>query len=132
MNPWLIITFLMAGIIFGIDYVFRRKKWKNNSKKEKISLLINMFSVGPHAFLSLLGMFWGIVSYSPETPLGEIVYDATLLMGSIYFVIAIGTVIASLILRKKEKVNASIWINVIAFAYIAAVLTVNTLVGKIL
>ena len=132
MNPWMIITLVMAGIVFGLDYLFRRKKWKENSKGDKISLLINMFSVGPYAFLSALGMLWGIASNSPETDLGEVLYDATLMMGGIYFVIAIAAVIASLILRKKEKTKASIWVNVIALAYIAVVLTINSLVGKIL
>ena len=132
MNPWIMIAFVMAGTVFGIDYLFRREKWKNNSKDEKISLIVNMVSVGPYAFLSVLGMLWGIASNSPDTALGEVLYDVTLMMGRIYFVIAIGSVIASLILRKKEKVKASIWVNVIALAYIAVVLTVNSLVGKIL
>lgn len=122
----------MAGIVFGLDYLFRKKKWKENSKGDKISLLINMFSAGPYVFLSALGMLWGIVPNSPETALGEVLYDATLMLGGIYFVIAIATVIASLILRKKEKTKASIWVNVIALAYIAVVLTINSLVGKIL
>lgn len=132
MNPWIIITLVMAGIVFGLDYLFRKKKWKENSKGDKISLLINMFSAGPYVFLSALGMLWGIVPNSPETALGEVLYDATLMLGGIYFVIAIATVIASLILRKKEKTKASIWVNVIALAYIAVVLTINSLVGKIL
>lgn len=132
MNPWILITLVMAGIIFGIDFLLRRKKWKINSKLEKISLLINMFSAGPYVFLSVLGMLWGIAGNSPETAFGEVLYDATLVMGSIYFVIAACAVIASLILRKKEKVKASIWVNVIALAYIVVVLTVNSMVGHIL
>ena len=132
MNPWIILTIVMAGIVFAVDFFFRRKKWKDQTKKEKISLLINMFSVGPYAFLSVLGMLWGIVPGSPETPLGEVVYDATLMMGSVYFVIALGAVMASLILRKKEHTNASIWVNAAALAYIAAVFAVNTLAGNLL
>ena len=132
MNPWIIITFVMASVLFGIDFLLRRKKWKNNSKAEKISLVVNMFSAGPYAFLSALGMLWGIAANSPETDFGQVVYDATLMMGSSYFVIASGVVIASLILRKKEKIKASIWVNIIALAYIAVVLTVNALVGHIL
>ena len=52
MNPWLVILAIAAGIVFGLDYLFRRKKWKDNSKSEKISLLINMFSVGVYFFMS--------------------------------------------------------------------------------
>ena len=108
------------------------KKWKDNSKGEKISLLVNMFSVGVYIFLSALGMLWGIVAYSPETALGEMLYDATLMLGGIYYIVAIAAVVLSFIFRKIGKIKASIWTNVIAFAYIAVVLTVNCLAGKIL
>lgn len=132
MYPWVIILFVMAGVVFGLDYLFRRKKWKANSAEEKISLLIHMFSVGPYIFLSALGMLWGITPSSPETALAEALYDATLIMGGTYFIVAIAAVIMSFILRKTGKVKASIWTNVIAFAYIAVVLIVNNLAGKIL
>lgn len=132
MNPWILITLTVAGIIFGVDFLLRRKKWKDNSRIEKISLLVNMFSAGPYAFLSVLGLLWGIAANSPETAVGEVLYSATLTLGSFYFIIAIGAVIASLILRKKEKVRASIWVNVIALAYIVVVLGANSLVGSIL
>ena len=132
MNPWVMILFVMAGAVFGLDYLLRRKKWKDNSKGEKISLLVNMFSVGVYIFLSALGMLWGIVAYSPETAFGQMLYDATLMLGGIYFIVAVAAVILSFVFRKTGKIKASIWINVIAFAYIAVVLSVNYLAGKIL
>ena len=132
MNPWVLITLVMAGVVFATDYLLRRKKWQDNSKEEQISLLINMFSVGPYAFLSALGMLWGIVPGSPETALGEVLYDATLMMGGTYFIVAIVAVIASFILRKREKIKASIRINLIAFVYIVVVFAINYLVGEIL
>ena len=132
MNPWVIILFVTAGVVFGLDYLFRRKKWKDNSQEEKISLIVNMFSVGPYIFLSALGMLWGITSNSPETAFGEVLYDATLMMGGIYFVVAAAAVILSFVFRKRGKIKASIWTNVIAFAYIVVVLTVNSLAGEIL
>ena len=132
MNPWIMITLVLAGIVFGIDYLLRKKNWKNNTKGEKISLLVNMFSVGPYAFLSVVGLLWGIASNSPKTALGEVVYNATLTMGSIYFVIAIVAVIVSLILRKYGKIKASIWVNAISLAYIVIVLFANYIVGILL
>jgi O-antigen/teichoic acid export membrane protein len=132
MEPWIVIALVLAGAVFGIDYLLRKKKWKNNTKEEKISLLVNMLSVGPYAFLSALGLLWGIASNSPKTALGEVIYDATLMMGSIYFVIAIAAVIVSLILRKHGKIKASIWVNAIALAYIVIVLFANYLVGIML
>ena len=132
MNPWLIILFVTAGTVFGLDYLFRRKKWKNNSREEKISLIVNMFSVGPYIFLSVLGMLWGIVAYSPETAFGEILYDATLMLGGIYFIVAIAAVILSFVLRKINKARASIWVNVIALLYIVLMFAINSLAGAIL
>ena len=132
MNIWVIILLAMAGVVIGLDYLFRRKKWKNNSKEEKISLIVNMFSVGPYIFLSALGMLWGIASGSPETALGETLYDVTLMMAGIYFIVAIVSVILSFIFRKTGKIKASIWTNVIALLYIVVVLAVNSLVGVML
>ena len=132
MNPWIIILFATASAVFGLDYLLRRKKWKDNSKGEKISLIVNMFSVGPYIFLSVLGLLWGIVPYSPKTAFGSILYDATLFLGEIYFIIGVAAVILSFVFRKIGKIKASIRINVIALAYIAVVLTLNGLVGRIL
>jgi O-antigen/teichoic acid export membrane protein len=132
MNPWLLITLVLAAIIFGIDYLLRKKKWENNTKEEKISLLVNMFSAGLYAFLSAVGLLWGIASDSPKTAFGEVIYNATLMMGSIYFVIALVAVIVSLILRKYRKIKASIVVNAVALAYIVIVLFANYIVGIIL
>ena len=132
MNPWVIILFTMAFIVFGIDFLLRKKKWKENSKEEKISLIVNMFSVGPYIFLSILGMLWGIVPGSPDTSFGEILYDVTLMMSGTYFLVAGAAVILSLVFRKSGKTKASIWVNVIAFLYIAAVLAINSFASKVL
>ena len=132
MNPWIIIVLVTASFVFVIDYLLRKKKWKDNSKEEKISLLINMFSVGPHIFLSALGLLWGIVAGNPDTAFGVMLYKATLTMGAAYFAVATVAVIMSLIFRKKGKVKASILINIIALLYIIAVLGVKYLAGNVL
>ena len=132
MNPWIIILLVAAGVVFGLDYLLRRKAWHNNSKEEKISLLVNMFSAGPYVFLSGVSLLWGIVPGSPETALGEVLCDVTLMMGGTYFVVAAAATSLSLVFRKKGRVKASIWVNVIALAYIVTVLAVNSLAGKIL
>ena len=132
MNPWAVILLITAGAVFGLDYLFRRKKWRDNSKSEKISLIVHMFSVGPYAFLSVLGLLWGIASSSPETAFGEKLYYVTLTMAGIYFIIAIAAIILSFVLRKKGKIKASIWVNIIALLYIAVVLAVNHLASELL
>ena len=95
-------------------------------------MIVNMFSVGLYAFLSALGLLWGIASGSPETTIGEMLFDATLMMAGIYFIVAIVAVILSFVFRKKGKIKASIWVNIIALLYIVVVLAVNYLVGELL
>jgi hypothetical protein len=131
MEIWIIIALVLGAVVFGIDYLVRRKKWKDNSKAEKISLLVNVFSVGPYVFLSALGMLWGIASSGPENTFAQVLYDVTLTMGGLYFIVAFVAVILSFILRKIGKAKASIWTNVIAVAYIVVVLAVNYLVGML-
>ena len=132
MHIWIIILFATAAGMFGLDYLFRRKKWADNSKAEKISLLVNMLSVAPYIYLSMVGMLWGIVTYAPETSLGEIIYDVTLRMASIYFIIAVIAVILSFALRIKDKNKASVGTNIIALLYIVVILALNLFAGKLL
>ena len=132
MNPWVFILLVGAAAVFGLDLLIRRKKWQNNTRGEKISLIIHMFSIGPHAFLSGLGMLWGLAAGSPETAFGQILYDVTLVLAGFYFIPAIAAAILPFVFRKMGKIKASIWTTVIALLYIIVVLTVNTLAGSFL
>ena len=132
MNPWLIIAVIGAGIVFLIDYLLRRKKWADNTKTERTSLIVHMVSVPLYVFLSIFGLLWGIVAYSPDTAFGEALYDVTMTLGGYYWIAAAAAAIGSFIFRKIGKPKASIWINVIAFAYMAVLLGANSIAGKLL
>lgn len=129
MEIWLVITLILAAIVFGLDLLIRRKKWKDNSKAEKVSLLVNMFTGGPYVFLSGLGMLWGLAGGSPATKFGEILYEVTLVMAAVFFIIALVAFVLSFVLRAVKKAKASTWTNIIALIYIIVVLAINTLVG---
>ena len=132
MNPWLIIAVIGAGIVFLLDYLLRRKKWADNTKTERNSLIIHMISVPLYVFLSIFGLLWGIVAYSPDTAFGEALYDVTMTLGGYYWIAAAAAAIGSFIFRKIGKPKASIWINVIALAYMAVLLGANSIAGKLL
>ena len=132
MNPWLIIAVIGAGIVFLLDYLLRRKKWADNTKTERTSLIVHMVSVPLYVFLSIFGLLWGIVAYSPDTAFGEALYDVTMTLGGYYWIAAAAAAIGSFIFRKIGKPKASIWINVIAFAYMAVPLGVNSIAGELL
>ena len=42
MNIWITILLLTAAAVFGLDFLIRRKKWKDNTPEEKASLLVSM------------------------------------------------------------------------------------------
>ena len=131
MNPWIIIALIGAGIVFLIDYIVRRKKWSDNTKAEKGSLILHMASVGVYVFGSILGLLWGITESGADTAFGEALYQVTLYMAGAYFVIALAAAVGSFVLRKKGKTKASIWINVAALAYIVIVLGISYLAGEL-
>lgn len=35
MNPWMIILFVTAGVVFGLDYLIRRKNGRTIHRKRK-------------------------------------------------------------------------------------------------
>lgn len=127
MNPWIIILLLGAVVVFLLDFIFRRKKWKGNTKSEKVSLLINMIFVGIYIFASALGMLWGITGSSADTAFGEGLYNVTIAMLGFNWLIALVATLGSFILRKKGKIKASILINVIALGYMVILFVINYL-----
>ena len=127
MNPWIIILLLGAVVVFLLDFIFRRKKWKSNTKTEKVSLLLNMVFVGIYIFASGLGLLWGITGSGADTAFGQIVYDVTLTMLGFNWVIALVATIGSFILRKRGKIKASILINVIGLGYMIALFVISYL-----
>ena len=132
MEIWVIMGLPIAGIIFLLDYLLRRKKWKDNTREEKVSLLINMISVVPYMIFSAFGILMGITGNGSVTTFGNVLYNVTLNMAGIYFLIALAAVITSEILRKVGKTGASIWINIIAFAYIVVVGFLNYIASDLL
>lgn len=132
MNPWIIITLIGAGLVFLCDCLLRRKKWNANTKTEKASLIVHMVSVGPHIFMSVLGLLWGISGSTPDTAFGNVLYEVTLAMSGVYFIAALVAIIGAFILRKVGKTKASIWINGIALAYGVVIMLANYLIGILL
>ena len=122
----------VAGAVLLIDFLIRRKKWSANTLAEKLSLIVNMISGIPYLFASALGMLLGISGSGAETVIGNVIYEVTLSLAGIYFIIATAAIVGSLILRKIGKIKASIWINVAALAYIVVVVVANYLAVELL
>ena len=127
MNPWIVFLLIGAVIIFVLDYIFRRKKWKGNTKAEKISLFLNMIFVGIYLFASALGLLWGITGGGADTAFGQGLYDVTLALLSFNWLVAIIATIGSFVLRKKGKIKASILINVIGLGYMIILFAISCL-----
>ena len=129
---WSVICLMPAGIVLLLDYLFRRKKWEDNTNEEKISLIVNMIAAGVHLYLSIWGVFWPLIRVRPETAFGNTLFNTTLILAITYFIVAIVVTITAPILRKTGKIKASIWINIIALVYISLVLLVSYLTVRLL
>ena len=132
MEIWVIVGLPIAGIIFLLDYLLRRKKWRDNTREEKVGLLLNMISVVPYMIFSAFGILMGITGNGTETALGNAIYEVTIALAEIYFIVALAAIIGTLILRKIGKNKASIWLNVSALAYIIVVAFVNYFANELL
>ena len=132
MEIWIIMGLPIAGIIFLLDYLLRRKKWRDNTREEKAGLLLNMISVVPYMIFSAFGILMGITGNGTETALGNAIYEVTIALAEIYFIVALAAIIGTLILRKIGKNKASIWLNVGALVYIIVVAFVNYFANELL
>ena len=110
MNPWIAIGLFLALVYYLIDLIVRRKKWSNNTKEEKISLVLGMAILSVYAFCSALGMLIGIVGGGGSV-LSEFIHQATIAVGAVIWLLSLVSALGSIILRKKGKARASIMIH---------------------
>ena len=132
MESWFILSAPLVGLILLLDFLLRKKKWRENTAGEKVSLLINLIAIAPYMVLSAYGILMGITGCGAETELGLIVYDVTLYMASAYVLVALGAVVVAFLLRLFGKVKASIWIHAAAIGYIVVLSVVNYLASTFL
>ena len=92
---WIIAGLPIAGAVLLIDFLIRRKKWSANTLAEKLSLIVNMISGIPYLFASALGMLLGISGSGAETVIGNVIYEVTLSLAGIYFIIATAAIVGS-------------------------------------
>jgi hypothetical protein len=103
---------------FLLDLLIRRTSWKNNTKDEKISLIINFITIPIYFLLGSVGVLFGIVDCSAQTELGKMLFDISVVMGSFTGITVIIVSVISIILRKQGRVRASKWVHIGSLAYI--------------
>lgn len=119
---WLLPSAIYAGIVFLIDYVLRRKKWKENTRIEKQSLLMSAAASFPYTFCSAFGLLMGITANDYENEILDLIQNILLMGGNFIWLVCLLVTIASLILRKKGKEVLSKKVHYIALFYIAFIL----------
>lgn len=115
--------FILTGIVlmfvfFGVDYLVRRKKWKDNTKDEKASLIINLVTIPVYYIMGTVGILFAIVGTTAKTEFGNILFEISGVLSSFTGVIVLIVTIGALILRKKGQVRGSKWIHMGSFIYI--------------
>lgn len=121
---WMVPALFYAAVVFLLDFLVRRKRWKENTKQQKTSLILTLVFAFPFVFLSFLGLFMGIEGTSSTNPVAVFLNKAAITGGLAIWAVCLGATIASVILRKKGKDKASITVQVAAFIYCMLVLVV--------
>jgi len=119
MEIWLLMFIVVILLLFGVDFLLRRKKWRENTKQEKQSLLIGAACVPAYELLSVLGIFLSIAAPTAETELGGWLFDAAVMTGRFIWIVSLAAVILGLFLRKRGNPQASKLAQLAAMGYIA-------------
>lgn len=128
MIVWSIPTLALAGLILLIDFIVRRKKWDENTKTEKIGLILTLLVSFPYIFCSIYGVLFDIVGAKGTSALMITLYEIVVLGGKGIVFVCLAATIASLVLRRLGKAAASNWSLVIGFLYCAVITGVSFLV----
>ena len=125
---WIVPTLFFAGIVLLIDFITRRKKWHENSKTEKIGLILTLLVSFPYIFCSAYGSLFGIVGPQGASSLMATLHEIVVLGGQGIVFVCLAATIASLVLRKMGKALASNWSLMIGLLYCAVITGVSFLV----
>jgi len=121
---WCVPSLIYSGIVLLIDFIFRRKTWKENTKSEKTGLLLTLLFSFPYVFSSTYGALFGLETYG-YGPFQKAIHTFVITGGFGISVVSIAATIASLILRKKGKSKASNWTLIIGFLYCALIVSAS-------
>ena len=128
MIVWSIPTLAFAGIILLVDFIARRKKWGENTKTEKIGLILTLLVSFPYIFCSIYGVLFDIVGAKGTSALMITLYEIVVLGGKGIVFVCLAATIASLVLRRLGKAAASNWSLVIGLLYCAVITGMSFLV----
>ena len=115
----LLIIVVLYVLLWGGDRLLRRKKWHENTRQEKQSILIGAACVPAYVLLSILGILLVIADPGAESNLGGWMYEAAVMIGRFNWLVALGAMVSSLILRKRGSVQYSKLVHFGAMGYLA-------------
>ena len=125
---WSVPTLIFAGVVLLIDFLLRRKKWSENTKSEKIGLVLTLGVSFPYIFCSAYGLLFGILGPQGTSSLMVTLHEIVVLGGQGIAWVCLAATIASLVLRRQGKAVASNWSLVIGLLYCAVITGVSFLV----
>lgn len=114
---WIVPTLIFAGVVLLIDCLLRRRKWGENTKTEKIGLILTLLVPFPYIFCSIYGSLFGIVGPRGNTPLMIALHEIVVLGGVGIVFVCFAATVASLVLRRRGKAAASNWSLLIGLLY---------------
>ena len=118
---WSVPTLIFAGVVLLFDFILRRKKWNENTKTEKIGLILTLLVSFPYIFCSIYGSLFGIVGAQGTSSLMIALHEIVVLGGKGVVFVCLAAAIASLVLRRLGRAVESNWSLVIGLLYCAVI-----------
>lgn len=115
---FIVTTIGLMIAFFLLDLLIRRTSWKNNTKDEKISLIINFITIPVYVLMGSIGVLFGIVDCNAQTEFGKMLFDVSVVLGTFTGFTAVIVSVSSIILRKKGRPRASKWVHIGSLAYL--------------
>ena len=118
---WIVPTLIFAGVVLLIDFIARKKKWNENTKSEKIGLILTLLVSFPYIFCSIYGSLFGIVGAQGASSLMIALHEIVVLGGKGIVFVCLAATFASLVLRRRGKAAASNRALLIGLLYCAVI-----------
>ncbi len=115
---FVLIGILLVVLFFGLDFLVRRTKWSDNTKDEKVSLIINMITIPIYYLMGSVGILFAMVDTTARTELGKMLFEVSAVLASFSGAVVFAISIASIVLRKKGQTRGSKWVHMGSFIYI--------------
>lgn len=131
MFMWILLIISYLVILGLVDYLIRKKHWRDNSLEEKRSLLVYFGCGIVYLVFSMIGVFVGISGEPYESGVGIALFNIAAYMSMATPAVCAIVSVLNIMLRKKNEFSKSNRIHLLAIIYILVSLLLSFIADAI-